>query len=99
MNGSWEFSRSMDSDPAYALVGAGGGPAGSAAAVCGARLGMTTLLREATGGLGGIGTSGLGASFGRSKLRLSSATKMERSSGDLKCRMTATRSAGSSCFS
>ncbi|HVG52013.1 MAG TPA: FAD-dependent oxidoreductase [Xanthobacteraceae bacterium] len=43
---------------------AGGGPAGSAAAVCAGRLGAKTLLVEATGCLGGMGTAGLVASFG-----------------------------------
>ncbi len=52
-----------DSDT-YDLLVAGGGPAGAAAAVCGARLGLKTLLVEATGCLGGMGTSGLVASFG-----------------------------------
>jgi hypothetical protein len=51
-------------DIEYDLVVAGGGPAGTAAAVCGARLGLRTLLVEATGCLGGMGTSGLVASFG-----------------------------------
>jgi len=43
---------------------AGGGPAGTAAAVCAARRGLKVLLAEATGCLGGMGTSGLVASFG-----------------------------------
>nr|WP_283254131.1 FAD-dependent oxidoreductase [Ramlibacter paludis] len=46
------------------MVVAGGGPAGTAAAVCAARLGLKVLLAEATGCLGGMGTSGLVASFG-----------------------------------
>ncbi|MFW6155020.1 MAG: FAD-dependent oxidoreductase [Planctomycetota bacterium] len=45
------------------LVVAGGGPAGTAAAVCAARLGAKVLLLEATGCLGGMGTSGLVTAF------------------------------------
>ena len=58
------FSRKFDAQASYDLVVAGGGPAGSAAAVCAARLGLKTLLVEASGCLGGMGTSGLVASFG-----------------------------------
>jgi len=47
----------------YDLVVAGGGTAGTAAAVCAARLGARVLLAEATGCLGGMGTSGIVASF------------------------------------
>jgi hypothetical protein len=43
---------------------AGGGPAGSAAAICAARLGAKVLLAEATGCLGGMGSSGLVSTFG-----------------------------------
>ena len=46
------------------MIGVGGRPAGSAAAICAARLGLRTLLVEATGCLGGMGTSGLVSSFG-----------------------------------
>lgn len=58
------FTRRIPVDAPYDLVVAGGGPAGTAAAVCAARLGLKTLLVEATGCLGGMGTSGLVASFG-----------------------------------
>lgn len=58
------LTRSIPADPVYDLVVAGGGPAGTAAAVCAARLGLKVLLAEATGCLGGMGTSGLVASFG-----------------------------------
>jgi len=58
------FTRDIAVDEPYDLVVAGGGPAGTAAAVCAARLGARTLLVEATGCLGGMGTSGLVASFG-----------------------------------
>ncbi|MCL2478093.1 MAG: FAD-dependent oxidoreductase [Treponema sp.] len=47
----------------YDLVVAGGGPGGSAAAICAARLGLKVLLVEATGCLGGMGTSGLVCAF------------------------------------
>jgi len=60
----YQFTRSIPSDPEYDLVVAGGGPAGTAACVCAARLGLKVLLVEATGCLGGMGTSGLVASFG-----------------------------------
>ncbi|MDP9964425.1 hypothetical protein J2W37_002145 [Variovorax paradoxus] len=60
----YSFSRTIPVDDSYDLVVAGGGPAGTAAAVCAARLGLKTLLVEATGCLGGMGTSGLVASFG-----------------------------------
>jgi FAD-dependent oxidoreductase family protein len=42
---------------------AGGGPAGVAAAVCAAGLGARVVLAEATGCLGGMGTSGLVNAF------------------------------------
>jgi len=61
---TYRLTRDIPLDEGYDLVVAGGGPAGTAAAVCGARLGLKTLLVEATGCLGGMGTSGLVASFG-----------------------------------
>ncbi|HEY8357284.1 MAG TPA: FAD-dependent oxidoreductase, partial [Ramlibacter sp.] len=64
MNATYQMTRSIPADAAYDLVVAGGGPAGTAAAVCAARLGLKVLLAEATGALGGMGTSGLVASFG-----------------------------------
>jgi hypothetical protein len=48
----------------YDLLVAGGGPAGAAAAACAARLGARTLLVEASGCLGGMGTAGLVTNFG-----------------------------------
>ncbi len=64
MSATYQLARTIPSDDGYDLVVAGGGPAGSAAAVCAARLGLKVLLAEATGCLGGMGTSGLVASFG-----------------------------------
>jgi hypothetical protein len=64
MNDTYTFSRTLPAEREYDLVVAGGGPAGTAAAVCAARLGLKVLLAEATGCLGGMGTSGLVASFG-----------------------------------
>lgn len=61
---SYTYTRSIPAEDGYDLVVAGGGPAGTAAAVCAARLGLKVLLAEATGCLGGMGTSGLVASFG-----------------------------------
>jgi hypothetical protein len=61
---NYTFSRSIPSEAGHDLVVAGGGPAGTAAAICAARLGLKVLLAEATGCLGGMGTSGLVASFG-----------------------------------
>lgn len=61
---SYRFCRDIPVEQEYDVVVAGGGPAGTAAAVCAARLGAKTLLVEATGCLGGMGTSGLVASFG-----------------------------------
>jgi hypothetical protein len=61
---TYSFTRSLAVDGPYDVVVAGGGPAGSAAAVCAARQGAKVLLVEATGCLGGMGTSGLVASFG-----------------------------------
>lgn len=63
-SGTYRLVRDVPLDDGYDVVVAGGGPGGSAAAVCAARLGAKTLLVEATGCLGGMGTSGLVASFG-----------------------------------
>jgi ribulose 1,5-bisphosphate synthetase/thiazole synthase len=58
-NRTYSFQRSIPIEGGYDLVVAGGGPAGSAAAICAARLGAKVLLLEATGCLGGMGTSAL----------------------------------------
>ena len=61
---SYNFTRSVPVEEGYDVLVAGGGPAGSAAAVCAARLGAKVLLVEATGSLGGMSTSGLVNTFG-----------------------------------
>lgn len=40
---TFNFSREIPSDPVYDVLVAGGGPAGSAAAICAAGLGMKAL--------------------------------------------------------
>jgi hypothetical protein len=60
---TYKLVRDILVDNTYDVLVAGGGPAGSAAAVCAARLGAKVLLIEATGCLGGMGTSGLVTAF------------------------------------
>jgi len=60
---SYHFSRKIPTEDNYDVVIVGGGPAGSAAAVSAGRLGAKVLLLEATGCLGGMGTSGLVTAF------------------------------------
>ena len=60
---TFTLTRQIPVEAGYDLVVAGGGPAGTAAAVCAARLGVKVLLVEATGCLGGMGTSGLVTAF------------------------------------
>ena len=50
------LTREIPVDESYDILVAGGGPAGTAAAVCAARLGAKVLLAEANGCLGGMGT-------------------------------------------
>jgi hypothetical protein len=61
---SYTFTRNIPVEDQYDILVAGGGPAGSAAAICAARLGAKVLLVEATGCLGGMSTSGLVNTFG-----------------------------------
>ncbi|MAX27073.1 MAG: FAD-dependent oxidoreductase [Phycisphaeraceae bacterium] len=51
--------RSLPLDDSWDVIVVGGGPAGCSAAASAAREGAKTLLLEATGALGGMGTSGL----------------------------------------
>jgi hypothetical protein len=60
---NYKLIREIKAEDGYDLVVAGGGPAGSAAAICAARLGARVLLVEALGCLGGTGTSGLVTEF------------------------------------
>ncbi len=52
-------SKELPLDSSYDVIVIGGGPAGCTAAAAAAREGARTLLIEATGSLGGMGTSGL----------------------------------------
>jgi len=60
---NYQFSRSIPVGDVYDLVVTGGGPAGTAAAICAARLGAKVLLVEAMGCLGGMSTSGYVCAF------------------------------------
>lgn len=58
------FVREVPVESEYDIVVAGGGPAGTAAAISAARLGAKVLLAEATGCMGGMGTSSYVTTFG-----------------------------------
>ena len=59
----YTLTRRIPVDHPCDLVVAGGGPAGTVAAIAAARLGSSVLLVEATGALGGMGTGGLVSSW------------------------------------
>ena len=59
MNQSVSYQRTIPLCSEYEIIVAGGGPSGCAAAMAAARKGAKTLLIEATGCLGGMGTAGL----------------------------------------
>ncbi len=61
---TFKLNRDIPIEADFDILVAGGGTAGSAAAICAARLGARVLLVEATGCLGGMGTSGLVSTFG-----------------------------------
>src|SRR3974377_2008673 len=66
---TWRLTRDIPGEEGFDGLVAGGGrrgarPAGRPAAICAARLGSKVLLAEATGCLGGMGTSGLVSTFG-----------------------------------
>ena len=54
-----KLQREIPCDDSWDVVVAGGGPAGCAAAAAAGREGARTLLLEATGALGGMGTNGM----------------------------------------
>ncbi len=60
---SYTLTRQIPRDQGFEVVVAGGGPAGVAAAIAAGRQGAKVLLVEATGCLGGMGTSGLVCAF------------------------------------
>lgn len=60
---TYTLKRDIPVESGYDLMVAGGGPAGAMAAIAAARLGAKVLLAEATGCLGGMGTSGLVCAF------------------------------------
>ena len=60
---TYKLERNIPVEEGYDLVVAGGGPGGVTAAISAGRLGLKVLLLEATGCLGGMGTSGLVTAF------------------------------------
>jgi hypothetical protein len=62
-NNHFKLERMVPVEDGYDLVVAGGGPAGVGAAISSARFGAKVLLIEATGCMGGMGTSGLVTAF------------------------------------
>ena len=62
-SGSFSFAKDIEAESGYDVIIAGGGMAGSSAAIAAGRLGARVLLLEATATLGGMGTSGLVNAF------------------------------------
>lgn len=60
---TFRLIRDIPVEDGYDVIVAGGGPAGALAAIAAGRLGAKVLLAEATGCLGGMGTSGLVCAF------------------------------------
>ncbi|TVQ21337.1 MAG: FAD-dependent oxidoreductase [Spirochaetaceae bacterium] len=60
---TYTLKRDIPVEHRYDLLVAGGGPAGTVAAIAAAREGMSVLLVEASGALGGMGTQGLVSSW------------------------------------
>jgi hypothetical protein len=60
---TFQMTQTIPVEEGYDVAVAGGGPAGVAAAVCSARLGLKVFLAEAMGCFGGMGTSGLVCAF------------------------------------
>lgn len=63
MSEQFKMERIIPVDSGYDVVVTGGGPAGTAAAVCAARLGARVLLIEALNSLGGTGSNGMVSSW------------------------------------
>ncbi len=59
----FQLRRDIPVENGYDLLVAGGGPAGTVAAIAASREGLRTLLVEATGALGGMGTGGMVSSW------------------------------------
>ena len=62
-SGFFAFSKEIEAEHEYDIVIAGGGIAGTSAAIAAGRLGARVLLLESTATLGGMGTSGLVNAF------------------------------------
>lgn len=61
---TYRLVRDVPVEEDYDILVAGGGPAGASAAISAARLGARVLLVEATGCMGGMGTSSFVTTFG-----------------------------------
>lgn len=63
MSKNYQLNRKIPVDATYDVIIAGGGMAGTSAAIAAGRLGAKVLLLEATGCLGGMATQGLVTAF------------------------------------